>query len=238
MVKTIYCFAFAVFGVIFLIPFGIITVLFSLLGFRKIMSVFMYRLAQGWAYLLIKIIGCTVIVTGRKNIPRKGGVCFVSNHGSIFDIVLLLAYAGRSIGFMAKKELLFIPILNMWIWVLGGGFIDRKNPRKALKTINSGVAHLKSGGGMIIFPEGHRSRGKGILPFRPGSFKLASQSESAIVPVAISGSWEIYEQNYVVNPGTVKITFCEPINTADIPATDRKLTLSDNVYAIIKQALE
>jgi 1-acyl-sn-glycerol-3-phosphate acyltransferase len=187
---------------------------------------------------MIRLSGCTVTVLGAENIPRKGGVCFVSNHGGIFDIVLLMRYTGRSIGFVAKKELGLIPLLNMWIYVLGGLFIDRKNIRKALKTINKGVARIKAGAAMLIFPEGHRSRGRGLLPFHPGSLKLATQSEAVIVPAAITGSYDVFEKNYRVNSVPLRIVFCPPINTADIPATDRKLALSDQIYDVIKAALE
>jgi len=237
VIKTIVCFAYVAVSMMILIPVGIVVVLFSLIGLRPLMSALMCRIGQGWARLLTGITGCTVTVTGRENIPRRGGVCFVSNHGSIFDIVLLLAYSGRFLGFVAKKELMFIPLVNIWIFVFGGLFIDRKNPRKALKTINTGVERIKSGGTMIIFPEGHRSRGCGLLPFHPGSFKLATQSEAVIVPVAIAGTYDVFEKNSRLNPGPVSITFCKPINTADIPATDRKTVLSDQIYGVIKGEL-
>jgi len=244
MVKTILIFIYVAVTMAALTPVGFIVVLFSLAGLRRPMSVFMHWIAICWSRLLIKFIGCKLTVSGRENIPLKGanktggGVCFVSNHGSIFDIVLLLAYAGRPIGFVAKKELLLVPFLNIWISVLGGLFIDRVNLRKARKTINTGVARIKAGGGMIIFPEGHRSRGQGLLPFHPGSLKLESLSGANIVPVAISGSWEIFEKNYRAASGPVTIQFCKPINPADIPVTDRKLILSDRIYHIIKEALE
>jgi len=237
MIKTIFCFAYVVVTMMILVPIGTVVVLFSLLGLRKPMSVLMYRIAQCWAWLIIGLVGCRLTIVGRENIPRKGSVCFVSNHGSIFDILLLLGYAGRPIGFVAKRELRLIPLLNMWISVLGGLFIDRTNPRKALKTINAGVARIKSGSAMIIFPEGRRSRGQGLLPFHPGSLKLATQSEAVIVPVALDGTYDVFEKYHRANPGPVRITFCKPINTADIPITDRKLVLSDKIYEVIKTAL-
>ncbi|MDR0316165.1 MAG: 1-acyl-sn-glycerol-3-phosphate acyltransferase [Treponema sp.] len=237
MIKTIICFFHAAVSMVFVTPLGLIATLLSPLGLRKQMSVIMYYIAMGWALLLIKVIGCKVTVTGRENIPKKSGVCLVSNHGSIFDIVLLLAYSRRMIGFIAKKELLFIPILNIWISILGGLFLDRKNGRKAIRTFNKGIARLKDGGGMIIFPEGHRSRGQGLLPFHPGALKLATQSEVVIVPVAIKDSYEVFERNYRANPVPVRITFCKPINTADIPVTGRKMLLSDQIYSVIKEAL-
>ena len=209
----------------------------SLFGLRRPMSVYMYWIGVVWARFLIKIVGCKLTVRGRENIPRRAGLCFVSNHGSIFDIALLLAYAGRPFGFVAKKELLFIPFLNIWIYMLGGLFIDRKNPRKALKTINSGIARIKRGGAMIIFPEGHRSRGQGLLPFHPGSLKLATQAGAVIVPVAMKGTWEIFEKNYRLNAAPVTITFCKPVHTAEIPPEERKQALADKIYNVINEQL-
>jgi len=238
MIRTVVSCILMVVYMLLVTPLGILGFLLSLVGLRRAMSYAMYRIAQGWGLFMLAVLGCRVTVLGRENIPRKGGVCFVSNHSGIVDILLLLGYSGRPFGFVAKRELLLTPILNMWISMLGGLFIDRKNIRKALKTINKGVARIKAGAAMLIFPEGHRSRGQGLLPFHPGSLKLATQSETVIVPVAITGSHDVFEKNYRVNPGPLRIVFCQPINIADIPATDRKQALSDQIYAVIKAALE
>jgi 1-acyl-sn-glycerol-3-phosphate acyltransferase len=76
------------------------------------------------------------------------------------------------------------------------------------------------------------------MPFHPGSFKLATQSEAVIVPVAITGTYDIFEKNYRVHPGPVSITFCKTVNTADISVADRKQALSDQIYGVIKEELE
>jgi 1-acyl-sn-glycerol-3-phosphate acyltransferase len=222
---------------IFLVPFGFIALIFHAIGFRKSMNQFVYRIAQSWGLSIIKMIGCKVTVTGRENIPKNGGVCFVSNHGGYFDIVLTLAYCGRLVGFVAKKELLLVPFLNIWIYMLGGLFIDRSTLRKASRTINKGVEKIKNGSGLIIFPEGHRSMGRGLLPFHPGSLKLATMAEAPIVPTVLEGSYELWEKNKRVVKTNLKVTFCEPIDTANLPATDRKLILSDRIYSVIKEKL-
>jgi len=238
MIRTIYSVVCLVASMIFFTPFGLIGVILSPFGLKKPMAYLMYFCAHCWGRFMLAVLGCRMTVTGRENIPRKGGICFVSNHVGYIDILVILAYTNRPFGFVAKQELIFAPILNIWILMLGGQFIDRKSPRKALKTINTGVARIKSGGAMIIFPEGHRSRGRGLLPFHPGSFKLATQSEAVIVPVAITGTYNIFEEKYRVHSGPVSITFCKPINTADIPAADRKTILSDQIYGVIKGELE
>ena len=238
MFKTIFLFFLTGVTVIVLLPFGLVAILFGFVGLRKPMSYFSYRLAQGWARVIIALSGCKVTVQGKENIPKKGGVCFVSNHGSIFDIMLNLGHIGRPFGFIAKKELLYIPLFSAWISILGGLFIDRKQPRKGLKTINRGAMRLKKGGGILIFPEGHRSRGQGLLPFKPGSFKLATLSGVPIVPIAIKGSYEVFEINKRVNAVPVRITYCPPILIEELPHENRKQVLSDTVYAVIDAALK
>ncbi|MDR0376242.1 MAG: 1-acyl-sn-glycerol-3-phosphate acyltransferase [Spirochaetaceae bacterium] len=237
-VKTAVIFILAGFLMILVIPGGVVVLLLTILGFHKHADVIMYAIARCWALALIKLVGCPITVSGREYIPRQGGVCFVSNHGSIFDIVLLLAYAGRPVGFVAKKELSFIPLLNIWILLIGGLFIDRNSPRKAVNSIMTGVNHIKSGGAMIIFPEGHRCKGRGMLPFRPGAFKLATLSGAPIVPVAITGSYEVFEKTGFVQSHPVQVVFHKPVNTADIPAADRRSALSGQVRAVIADTLE
>jgi 1-acyl-sn-glycerol-3-phosphate acyltransferase len=237
MLRTIFSFILLIGFMILLVPLGLAAGFLYLIGFRNSMRNLMSSIAKVWALSIIKLAGCSLTVNGRENIPRKGGVCFVSNHCGYFDIILLLAYCGRPFGFVAKKELLLVPFLNRWIFLLGGLFIDRKNIRKAVRTINKGVQRIKSGGGMLIFPEGHRSKGRGLLPFHSGSLKLATMAEAPIVPVAIEGSYEVLEKNGRVTSAVVKITFLNPIETAEIPSENRKHILCDRIFSAIKEEL-
>lgn len=237
LIKTAFLFLITGLTMILFVPPAILSLLLGFLGIRRQLSFVVYWIAQAWARIVIKIIRCSMTVSGRENIPLNGGVCFVSNHVGIFDIILTLAYAGRPFGFIAKKELAYIPGLNLWIFLLGGLFLDRKKPRKALRTIASGVQKLRAGGGMLIFPEGTRSRGGGLAPFHPGSLKLAVQSQTPIVPVAITGSYDVFEKNYRVAAVPVSITFLPALNSAELPLAERKQTLADTVHARIAAAL-
>jgi 1-acyl-sn-glycerol-3-phosphate acyltransferase len=237
LLRTIVIFIVLFVAMVLLIPMAILAGLLSLVGFRKLMSLCIYRLAQFWAWMIIKIIGAKVDVHGRENIPKTGGFCIVSNHGSIFDILVHLTHVGRPFGFIAKKELLLVPMLNIWIFLLGGLFIDRKHVRNAIRTINKGVDHIKAGGAMLIFPEGHRSRGQGLLPFHPGSLKLATQANATIIPVAIAGSYDVFEKNKRIQAVPVRVVYCKPINTADIPLSERKQVLADQIRGVIAAAL-
>ena len=237
-IKTIMCIVITIIALICIIPISIPYFIVSLIGLKHIKSVLPYKFAQFWAKTVIALSGCSMTVTGMEMIPKKGSVCFVSNHVGIFDIILALAYTGRPFGFIAKKELLLLPGINLWILFLGGLFIDRKKPRKALKTINSGIQRIKSGGSMLIFPEGTRSRGKELGPFHPGSLKLATQSEAIIVPMAINGSYEVFEKTYRVNAAPVSVRFLNPVYTAEMILQDRKTFLADKLRTSIAETLE
>ena len=237
-IKTGAIFLFIIFAMIVLIPFGLLSFFLSFFGSNRLIGFALYKTAQAWAKVLIAFTGCPMTVTGRENIPKKDGVCFVSNHVGIFDVVLAMAYAGRPFGFIAKKELIMLPGINIWIYLLGGLFIDRRKPRKALKTINTGIRRIKAGGAMLIFPEGTRSRGGGLAPFHPGSLKLASQSEALIVPIAITGSYDVFEKTYLVHTVPVYISFLPPVDPAELPPQDRKTLLAEKLHTEIAEVLK
>ena len=237
LIKTILAFGLTALVVIIFTPLGIFAFIMSLLGLKKVMALCIYRIAQAWGRIIIAITGCTVDVRGTEHVPAKGGICFVSNHVGLFDIVLALAYAGRPFGFIAKKELLYVPFVNMWIGILGGLFIDRKNIRKALGTINKGIKKLQNGSNMLIFPEGTRNKGEGLLPFRAGSIKLATNSLVPIVPIAITGSYDVFERHKRVHAFPLSIVFCPPIITAQMGSDERRHQLADRTRSIIEEAL-
>ena len=238
LAKTIAAFAFTLFFLVCLFPLGVLAFLLGFLGLRKPMSVIDYKIAQYWSKGIIKMTGCTLTVEGLENIPSSGSVCFVSNHVGIFDIILALAFIGRPFGFIAKKELSMAPFFNLWILMLGGLFIDRKSIREALKTINQGIEKIRKGGSMLVFPEGTRSKGRGLLPFRSGAIRLATHSLATVVPIAIEGSYDVFERHYRVHAVPVRLVFCPPINPNDMSPEDRRHKLADEVYSIIKNTLE
>ena len=238
LAKTIAAFGFTLFFLVCLFPFGVLAFLLGFFGLRKPMAVIDYNIAKYWSKGIIWMTGCTLTVEGLENIPPTGSICFVSNHVGIFDVVLALANIGRPFGFIAKKELSFVPFLNLWILMLGGLFIDRGSIRKALKTINHGIDKIRRGGSMLVFPEGTRSKGRGLLPFRSGAIRLATHSLATIVPIAITGSYDVFERHYRVHAVPVRLVFCPPINPNDMSADERRHQLAGRVQSIIQEVLD
>ncbi|KJR46439.1 1-acyl-sn-glycerol-3-phosphate acyltransferase [Desulfosporosinus sp. I2] len=193
--------------------------------------------AKKWAHALVKLAGVTVEIRGEENIPTEGSVLFVSNHQGNFDIPILLGYIDKPKAFIAKIELLKLPLIRTWMTHLKCVFMDRSDIRQSLKVINQAASHLKEGYSMVIFPEGTRSKSESLGEFKPGSLKLALKAGVPIVPIAICGSYKIMEQNgFIIKPAHVEITIFEPIATAGL-TKEQSLELPERVREIIKHGL-
>ncbi len=191
-----------------------------------------YRVGNG----LVKRTGSTIDILDLEKIPA-GPVLFVSNHQSNFDIPLIMGFVNKPKSYIAKIELANLPLISSWMKVGKCVFIDRNNPRQSLKTINEGIEILKSGHSMVIFPEGTRSKGPTMQDFKKGSLRLATKAGVPIVPVTISGSYNIMEANNgKIKPANVKITVGDPIYTKGLTKEEEN-GLSDKVYEIIKSNL-
>ncbi|MBN2797226.1 MAG: 1-acyl-sn-glycerol-3-phosphate acyltransferase [Clostridia bacterium] len=174
-----------------------------------------------WARSLIKLAGGKVSVEGLENIPTEGPVVFVANHQGNFDIPTLIGYLNRPIGFIAKAETEKMPIVGGWMKNMRCVFLDRENPRAALKAIKSGIEIVKSGHAIVIFPEGTRSVDGKVDEFKPGSFKLAMKAEAMIVPVTISGTYDMMPKGSKrIKPAEVKLTISEPIPSTGYESTE------------------
>ncbi|WP_261176916.1 1-acyl-sn-glycerol-3-phosphate acyltransferase [Anaerobacillus sp. CMMVII] len=131
----------------------------------------------------------------------------VSNHQGNFDIPILLGFLERPIGFISKVEVKKLPIVRDWMVYMNCVFLDRQDRRQAIKAINQGAENIKKGTSIVIFPEGTRSKGMEMNPFKSGSFKLAQKAEATIVPIAINGSYRIMEKNgNRIKPAKVTVT--------------------------------
>jgi 1-acyl-sn-glycerol-3-phosphate acyltransferase len=103
-------------------------------------------------------------------------------------------------------------------------FMDRKDMKQTAKTILEGIEILKGGYSMVVFPEGTRTRTGEPLPFKPGSLKLATKSNAAIVPVTLDGSFHLMEGNhYRIKATDIYVTFHPPVVTEGLDAEALKM---------------
>lgn len=127
-------------------------------------------------------------------IPTDRQMLFVCNHQHDFDpAVIFRVFLKHDIGFIGKKEVYTtMPFIAKVMHRLYGLPIDRENDREAAKTIIEAIRIIKSGKASIaVFPEGYTSKTCELLPFRNGSFKIATKAKAPIVVSAIWGTREI-----------------------------------------------
>lgn len=173
--------------------------------------------------IILFLSGTKVDVIGRENIPDDQPVLYVGNHRSYFDIVIGYRLIKGECGFIAKKEMEKIPFLRRWMKNLHCLFLDRKNIKEGLKTILAGIDKVKHGISIWIFPEGTRNKGTGMMEFKEGSMKIAEKTGCPIIPVAMTGTAEIFEKHMPwVKKSHVTVTFGKPIDIKTLEKDQKK----------------
>ena len=191
-----------------------------------------------WAFRwVIRLSGVKVIVKGEENIPKDTAVLYVGNHRSYYDIILTYVRVPRPTGYVAKIEMLKIPLLSIWMKNLHCLFLDRKDIKQGLKTILAGVDLVKSGISVCIFPEGTRNKTKDtFLPFHDGSFKIAEKGGVPVVPMSIVNSSAVFEDHMPkIRKSTVVIEYGKPIDIKSLDKDTRK-NIGNYVSGIIGEA--
>ena len=182
------------------------------------------RIVQWGFRVILWIGGVKITVKGKENIPDEAAL-FVGNHRSYFDILVLYVQCERLTGFVAKDAMEKIPSLRVWMRYLYCLFLDRKDPRAGMKTILQAIEYIKQGVSICIFPEGTRNDGEelSMLPFKEGSFKIATKTGCPIVPVSINNSAEIFENHMPKMKKThVVVEYGTPIYPKELDKEDQK----------------
>lgn len=191
-----------------------------------------------WAFRwVIRLSGVKVVVKGEENIPKDTSVLYVGNHRSYYDIILTYVRVPRPTGYVAKIEMLKIPLLSIWMKNLHCLFLDRKDIKQGLKTILAGVDLVKNGISVCIFPEGTRNKTKDtFLPFHDGSFKIAEKGGVPVIPMSIVNSSAVFEDHMPkIRRSTVVIEYGKPIDIKSLDKDTRK-NIGNYVSGIIGEA--
>ncbi|CUT02039.1 lysophospholipid acyltransferase family protein [Candidatus Chrysopegis kryptomonas] len=225
-------------GIIFLItiPMAILTALLLPFNYKGKIYHFMAKI---WSKIVLSIFNVKVKVNGLENLSKGKNYIYISNHASAMDIPALICGIPDQIRFLAKQELGKIPL---WGWLLRyGGYIliDRRNPKRAIRSVQKAIEKIKSGVSVLVFAEGTRSFDGELLPFKRGGFMLAIKSNTPIVPVTILGSHKIMKKHKLeVNPGTIEIIVDKPIQVENFTGREGENQLMELTREVIKSNLE
>jgi 1-acyl-sn-glycerol-3-phosphate acyltransferase len=174
--------------------FIVIFVYFILMNFG-LMIYFIFRpmhrdsvyVAGKYYSIMAKLLGITLVYRGSSKVDTKQSYVFIANHQNSYDLITISHGARKGTVTVGKKSLKWIPIFGFIYWLSGNIMIDRKNSGKARDTLSlTGEKMRERNLSVWMFPEGTRSRGKGLLPFKTGAFRLALAEKKDIVTVVCS----------------------------------------------------
>jgi len=159
-----------------------------------------------------RLAGIRVRAVGRERLDGRAYL-YMSNHVSNLDPPIITSLLDRRISIITKQELFKIPLFGRAMRATGFVPIDRSNRRSAIEGIREAAHVLQTGMGMLVFPEGTRSRNGKLLPFKKGSFHLAMEAGVPVVPITIVGSYEAWPKGRMsMRKGEVVVKFHQPID--------------------------
>ena len=152
----------------------------------KIGQKFQRFFGLGWIWLM----GIRVHTVGLENLPQAGGGVLAPNHESMLDIPLLCSL-GHPLCWLSKEEVGKLPFIGWSMRAMGCYFVKRNRSGHDINIMKDVEDGLKRGASIVIFPEGTRTRTGKLLPFKKGAFKTAQNSGVPIIPIAITGTYQI-----------------------------------------------
>lgn len=171
-----------------------------------------------WARCLCWAALVGVRVEGREHARPGQSFVILANHQGNFDILALYGFLGRQFRWVMKQELRGVPFLGPACAAIGHVFVDRRDPQRAIASLEAAKPRLAGGVSVLFFPEGTRSPDRRLLPFKKGGFVMARQLAFPILPVTISGSHEVLPKGCLFpRPGWITVRFHPPVDAAAFP---------------------
>ncbi len=169
--------------IVLLLVWFVIGMLVCLARPRHKNNVYYLSRMLNWACWVLGVKVNRIIPDECRNI---GSAVYVANHQTNYDIMVLGCVMPGTVS-MGKQSLAWIPLFGQVYYLSGNILIDRARSSKAADTIRQVVAKIKERGISIwMFPEGTRSKGRGLIPFKTGAFHTAIAAKVPLVPIVCS----------------------------------------------------
>src|SRR5580692_10182293 len=145
-----------------------------------------------------------------ERVPLQGSVILAANHASFLDPPLVGSALPRDINYLARKTLFRYPGLGWILRTVNAVPVDRDGGGAAgLRAI---LDRLHAGGGIILFPEGTRTRDGKLQPARSGVGLTVIKSEAPVVPVRVFGTFEAWGRTITIpRPYRVSVKYGQPM---------------------------
>ncbi len=159
-------------------------------------------------------------ITGDMPADPRHPFVAVSNHQSSADIPLVSRLPWE-MKWVAKKALFDVPVLG-WEMTLAGDIpVDRRDPNSRATVLVRARAALARRCSVMFFAEGTRSRDGRVKAFQDGAFRLAVETQTPILPIAVDGTMNaLPTQGWMFSRATCRVHVFAPIETAGLTADD------------------
>lgn len=175
-----------------------------------------------------RLVGLKVTVRVPESAKNNGSVVYIANHQNNYDMVTTTGAVQPGSVTIGKKSLVLIPFFGIIYWLTGNILIDRDNKDKSKNTITDVVEQMRAKNlGVWIFPEGTRSRGRGLMPFKMGAFHTALQAGVNVVPTVVSNTHQQVNLNRWDN-GEVIVEMLDPIDITQYKKREIRRLMNDS----------
>lgn len=189
-----------------------------------------------WCRSMLWMGGVDLDIRGAELVSgSKKGYLLLFNHSSLIDIPVLCASFPRTFRFGAKIELFRIPFFGRVMRMCGVLPIDRHNRGKVMQVYASAISRIENGESFALAPEGTRQKQPVLGKFKRGPFEFAINAQASIVPVVLSGAYEVLPKKAILlNTGkwrrTVIVQITPPVSS-DGYTLETSLELQEKVRA-------
>jgi 1-acyl-sn-glycerol-3-phosphate acyltransferase len=184
---------------------------------------FLYWIARQGVRLGFALTRIKIVTHGTERLEGSPHFIYMMNHNSNLDVPAVFLHLPGQVRVLGKKELFRLPVLSTAMRL--GGFVpvDRSNREKAIGSVRNASKIASEGACFLIAPEGTRSRTGKLLPFKKGGFHMAIESQVPILPITVTGAFELMPPGSVkIRSGTIEVFFHDPIETKGMVAQDRR----------------
>ncbi|WP_386689382.1 1-acylglycerol-3-phosphate O-acyltransferase [Lonepinella sp. MS14437] len=196
--------------VLFCLIICICGTIYSLIRFKNPNNV---SVVARWFGRLYPLFGLTVEHRYPENADQFNPCIYIANHQNNYDMVTISYMVQPRTVSIGKKSLIWIPFFGLVYWATGNILLDRDNKNKAHNTMGQVAQRINQDNLSVwMFPEGTRSRGRGLLPFKTGAFHAAVAAGVPIVPIVCSTTQNKIDLNRW-NNGKVICEILQPIDS-------------------------
>lgn len=192
-----------------------------------------HAIAHLWARTLLLISMSPVRIVGHEKLHEHETAVYASNHLSYMDTPVLFAKLPFQFRILAKQALWKVPFIGWYLNRSGQVPVDSKSPRSLVASLNRGVATLKHGLPLVLFPEGGRAATGRLQTMMSGCAYMAIKAQVPLIPLTLVGTYELLPIHvYALYPRPILIVVGDPISTAGLTSRDAD-ALTQRIYESI-----